>query len=104
MNNILQWITHEGGWKVVICLTYIIICLFDFVIVPSWIGINRTNLDMLITYFEQFETLPLTVQQELIKLYTHQHQPYTLGYGGVFHLSFGAILTGSALTGNKNDK
>jgi hypothetical protein len=36
------------------------------------------------------------VQMELMKKLTGQHQPFTLMGGGLFHLAFGAILTGSA--------
>jgi len=36
------------------------------------------------------------VQMELMKKLTGQHNPFTLMGGGLFHLAFGAILTGSA--------
>ena len=36
------------------------------------------------------------VQMELMKKLTGQHEPFTLLGGGLFHLAFGAILTGSA--------
>ena len=36
------------------------------------------------------------VQMELMKKLTGQHKPFTLMGGGLFHLAFGAILTGSA--------
>ena len=41
------------------------------------------------------------VQLELMKKLTGQHSPFTLMGGGLFHLAFGAILTGSALASNK---
>jgi hypothetical protein len=37
------------------------------------------------------------VQMELMKKLTGQHSPFTLMGGGLFHLAFGAILTGSAV-------
>ena len=37
------------------------------------------------------------LQMELMKKMTDHHNPYTLLGGGLFHLSFGAILTGSVL-------
>jgi len=37
------------------------------------------------------------VQMELMKKLTGQHNPFTLMGGGLFHLAFGAILTGSAV-------
>jgi len=36
------------------------------------------------------------VQLELLTKLTGQHSPFTLMGGGLFHLAFGAILTGSA--------
>ena len=36
------------------------------------------------------------VQLELMKKLTQHHSPYTLQMGGLFHLAFGALLTGSA--------
>jgi hypothetical protein len=41
------------------------------------------------------------VQMELMKKLTAQHSPFTLMGGGLFHLAFGAILTGSAFGLNK---
>ena len=41
------------------------------------------------------------VQMELMKTLTGQHNPFTLMGGGLFHLAFGAILTGSAVGLNK---
>jgi len=39
------------------------------------------------------------IQLELMKKLTGQHNPFTLKGGGLFHLAFGAILTGSAFSG-----
>jgi len=36
------------------------------------------------------------IQLELKKKMTDQHSPFTSMGGGIFHLAFGAILTGSA--------
>ena len=41
------------------------------------------------------------VQMELMKKLTGQHEPFTLLGGGLFHLAFGAILTGSSLASKK---
>ena len=43
------------------------------------------------------------VQLELMKKLTGQHSPFTLMGGGLFHLAFGAILTGSAVGLNKQE-
>jgi hypothetical protein len=41
-----------------------------------------------------------TFSQSLLneKIATHQWEPLTLGGGAIFHLAFGALLTGSAVT------
>jgi len=41
------------------------------------------------------------IQMELMTKLTGQHSPFTLMGGGLFHLAFGAILTGSAVGLNK---
>jgi hypothetical protein len=42
------------------------------------------------------------VQMELMTKLTGQHDPFTLMGGGLFHLAFGAILTGSAVGMGRN--
>jgi hypothetical protein len=44
------------------------------------------------------------LQMELMRKMTDHHSPYTLIGGGLFHLSFGAILTGSVLNKKKKDE
>jgi hypothetical protein len=43
------------------------------------------------------------VQMEYLKKLVSQHEPFTLKGGGLFHLSFGALLTSSSL-GNRSNK
>lgn len=88
---------HDEGWKTIMAVVYAVICIFDFVIVPSWIGITRADV---LTGFEmmQLTVLDPQVQIKLIDALTFQHQPFTLQGGGLFHLAFGALLTGSAIT------
>jgi hypothetical protein len=63
-------------------------------VVPIWYGLNRPDLA---TFIEILNTVkdPL-IQLEMMKKLTGQHSPFTLMGGGIFHLAFGAILTGSA--------
>ena len=46
-------------WRNIVVTVYLIICIYDFMIVPIY------------------------------------YEPFTLKGGGLFHLSFGAIITGS---------
>jgi len=62
--------------------------------VPIWFGLNRPELAQFIDILNTVED-PL-IQLELMKKLTGQHNPFTLMGGGLFHLAFGAILTGSA--------
>ena len=84
-------------------VVYAVICVFDFIIVPSWIGMTRADV---LAGFEmmQLTTLDPQVQIKLIDSLTYQHMPFTLQGGGLFHLAFGALLTGSALNKLRGDK
>ena len=86
-------------WRWTALSVYLVICLYDFMVVPIWYGLNRPDLA---TFIEILNTVkdPL-IQLELMKKMTGQHSPFTLMGGGIFHLAFGAILTGSAFGLNK---
>ena len=86
-------------WRWTALGVYLVICLYDFMVVPIWYGLNRPDLA---TFIEILNTVkdPL-IQLELMKKMTGQHSPFTLMGGGIFHLAFGAILTGSAFGLNK---
>jgi hypothetical protein len=80
---------------------YLFICLFDFVLVPVWYGFNRPEIAGFIHTINSMENTQL--QMELMRKMTDHHSPYTLMGGGLFHLSFGAILTGSVLNKKKKE-
>mgnify|MGYP001258280987 FL=1 len=78
---------------------YLFICLFDFVIVPVWYRVNSAEIA---SFIDTMNTMKDTqLQMELMRKMTEHHNPYTLMGGGLFHLSFGAILTGSVLNRKK---
>lgn len=91
-----HWISADEGWKSLAGLTYIIICIFDFIVIPAWIGLNRVDI-LLVFETVNFASAEPAVQVALMETLMHQHSPITLKGSGVFHISFGAILTGSAL-------
>ena len=86
-------------WRWSALILYLVICFYDFMFVPIWYGLNRPELSMFIDILNTVED-PL-IQLELMKKLTGQHNPFTLMGGGLFHLAFGAILTGSAFGQNK---
>ena len=87
MKNFFVWCQHSEGWKTVLALVYAFICLFDFVVVPAWIGITRPSIEVL-----------SSLDTETLNIIYNQHSPFTLQGGGLFHLAFGALLTGSAIS------
>jgi hypothetical protein len=86
-------------WRWAALSVYLLICFYDFLFVPVWYGLNRPDIAMFIDILNTVED-PL-IQLELMKKLTGQHSPFTLMGGGLFHLAFGAILTGSAVGMNK---
>ena len=96
MKNLLHWMQHHQGWKTMLALVYATICVFDFIIVPAWIGLIRVDL---LTTLDILSNIELSQYSKdiLVEAFTDQHKPFTLQGGGLFHLAFGALLTGSAI-------
>jgi len=82
-------------WRNIVVTVYLIICIYDFMVVPIYYGVARMGLDLTdyMSHLQEIED-PL-VQMEYLKKLVSQHEPFTLKGGGLFHLSFGAIITGS---------
>ena len=70
-------------------------------VVPIYYGVARMGLD-LADYMGHLKAIedPIVQMKYLDKLVS-QHEPFTLKGGGLFHLAFGALLTGSVF-GNKD--
>lgn len=88
-----SWLAEGYGWQVLAGLTYLFICLFDFFVVPSWYGLTRPEVTVVMANMP--EHVSDAFKLEYLRILTDHHEPYTLRGGGLFHLSFGAILTGS---------
>ena len=86
-------------WRWTALVIYLLICFYDFLFVPVWYGLNRPDISQFMDIINSTEDT--LVQMELMKKLTGQHNPFTLMGGGLFHLAFGAILTGSAVGLNK---
>ncbi len=87
-------------WRYILAIVYAVICIFDFIAVPIWIGFFRASANYSVYFSEVVELDPL-VQIEMLKAMTFQHEPFTLKGAGLFHLAFGALLTGSAIREKK---
>ena len=82
-------------WRWAALSLYLLICFYDFIFCPIWWGLNRPDISEFMAIINA--TSEPMVQMELMKKLTGQHQPFTLLGGGLFHIAFGAILTGSAV-------
>lgn len=81
--------------KLIGSYAYVAICIFDFMIVPMWFGITRPHFSEVVASMPEGD---LTLQMEYLRILTDHHDPYTLQKGGMFHLAYGAWLTGTAIT------
>ena len=90
-------------WRWTALITYLVICIYDFMVVPVWYGLSRSMLLDEDSYMANLQLIndPM-VQMEYMKKLVSQHEPFTLKGGGLFHLAFGALLTGSTI--NKKEK
>jgi hypothetical protein len=97
MKAFFLWMERDEGWKTVLAVVYAIICIFDFIIVPSWIGIARVDI---VQHLDTISSIEISTYSKdiLVEGFTYQHKPFTLQNGGIFHLAFGALLTGSAVS------
>ena len=87
-------------WRWAALSIYLLICFYDFLFVPVWYGLNRPNIEEFMMIINSTEHV--LVQMELMTKLTGQHDQFTLMGGGLFHLAFGAILTGSAVGMGRN--
>ena len=86
-------------WRSAALIIYLLVVFYDFIFCPIWWGIQRPDISEFMKIIATVED-PL-IRQSLMTKLVGQHQPFTLLGGGLFHLAFGAILTGSAVGLNK---
>ena len=94
MKAMAKWMMDN--WKPACALIYTLICVFDFVVYPTWVGWHRVPVDVFIAMTKDLDGPSRAIVYDFMY---RQFQPYTLTGGGLFHLSFGAILTGVAFAG-----
>ena len=90
-------------WRWMALITYLSICIFDFILVPLYMSMQVPYLGVFVDIINRLPDDPL-VRLDMMKIMTGVHEPFTLMGGGLFHLAFGALLTGTAMGINKDEK
>jgi hypothetical protein len=103
MKQFFIWMQRDEGWKTIMAVVYAIICLVDFVIMPMAITAFKGHglQDFIINNLRTFDP---TIQTQILQVIAKEYTPITLQGAGVYHLAFGALLTGSALSKSKTEE
>lgn len=93
---------YQRVWRPATAIVYLAVVLFDFIAAPIYV--EAMNYKKGINY-EAFREIAkfedALVQSELVKKLNvgdRRWEPLTLAGGGLFHIAFGSILTGAAIT------
>ena len=91
-SNRLTWINEY--WRPAAAITYLVICICDFIVFPLMFGLKETNVRDLALAVRGVDP-----QVAAVLVAPHpQWQPLTLMGNGVFHIAFGAIVGITAWT------
>ena len=97
--NILDERWYQRVWLPFAAATYIVICIFDFMVMPVYVTTHNSRIENAV--FARLENKDAAeFADSLVKANQAQRQwnPLTLIGGGLFHVAFGALLTGGAVT------
>lgn len=91
---------YQRTWLPFAAATYIIICIFDFMIMPVYTAAHNSRIETAVFARLENDKDAAVFADGLIKSNqaARQWNPLTLLGGGMFHLAFGALLTGGAVT------
>jgi len=92
----------KGAWRPAAAASYLLICLFDFVIMPSMYS-HRHRPSELVDQALRFKDPAAQIKALEAMGKTQEWSSLTIQGGGIFHLSFGAIL-GAAAFGRSREK
>lgn len=90
----------NSKWRLYAAYVYLGICIFDFTLMPlifEWVNWHFNNAEI-INLALQFKDSAGQIQALQTLKQAHTWSPLTLQGGGLFHISFGAILGVSAWT------
>lgn len=88
------------SWRAMAGYIYLVICLFDFVVMPAVIHANRIDPSAMVAEVKTQEEKEFVLSL-VDRMNTKRWEPITTSGGGLFHVSFGFILTGVAISGRK---
>lgn len=94
-------------WKVACAVVYLVICVFDFLIMPLMMTNYSQRVDFTDVYTQINTMANSNAQVALIQKIDYKvqtWQPLTLQGAGMFHIAFGAILTGVAMSATGREK
>jgi len=90
---------YQDIWMPTAAAVYLVICLFDFVGMPILTAIHNSHIETLvISKLDEKDTSTYADDITKANQANRQWNPLTLLGGGMFHLAFGAILSGGAVT------
>lgn len=86
------------NWRSFAGYVYLTICVFDFIIMPVVLQVNKQETHEILLEIVEEHGIDkgLAVMDRMNR--NNNWTPITLVGGGLFHISFGAILTGVAVT------
>lgn len=92
---VAKWL--RSMWRPLAAVTYLSICIFDFIIAPYYVQAQPHDLAEIFKYVLQ---MPVEQQSEALNIMMNKGdwQSLTLQGGGLFHIAFGAILGAAAWT------
>jgi hypothetical protein len=87
-------------WKVACAVVYLTICILDFIVFPLYVAQAHSKF----TSYEYYEKVNEIFKndKEAVRIIVSDRNtgdwiPFSLRGGGLLHISFGAILTGSII-------
>lgn len=91
---------YQKTWLPFAAATYIIICIFDFMVMPVYVTAHNSRIENAVFARLEDDKSAAAFADGLVKSNqaSRQWNPLTLLGGGMFHLAFGALLTGGAVT------
>lgn len=96
---------YQRTWRPASAFIYLAICVFDFMVMPSISALRQREYNQ-----EVFERMLEVNDPEIRQIilnkvnFTNGWDPLTLRGSGLFHISFGAILTGAAISRTREKK